>query len=35
MKKINKNMELAECIETSESHSDVMSEIISKLCNNN
>ncbi len=35
LKKINKNMELAEGIETSESHDDVMSEIISKLCNNN
>lgn len=35
LKKMNTNMELAEGIKTSESHSDVMSEIISKLCNNN
>ena len=32
LKKINRNMELAEGIKTSESHDDVMSEIIGKLC---
>ena len=35
LKKINRNMELAEGIKTSESHDDVMSEIIGKLCKDN
>ncbi len=35
LKKINRNMELAEGIKTSECHDDVMSEIIGKLCKDN
>lgn len=35
LKKINRNMELAEGIKTSESHDDVISEIIGKLCKDN
>ena len=35
LKKINRNMELAEGIKSSECHDDVMSEIIGKLCKDN